>query len=70
MKNKRFINNTQLKKICPNELKMILKLLKFNISLCVLYTGNTNKLPQSNPFALQQQLRQSSSHSEYQQSIN
>jgi len=49
---------------------MILKLLKFNISLCVLYTGNTNKLPQSNPFALQQQLRQSSSHSEYQQSIN
>ncbi|XP_022178295.1 CCR4-NOT transcription complex subunit 4 isoform X3 [Myzus persicae] len=25
-------------------------------------TGNTNKLPQNNPFALQQQLRQSSSH--------
>lgn len=38
-----------------------LPLLFFNI----LYLGNTNKLPQSNPFALQQQLRQSSSHSEY-----
>jgi len=46
------------------------KLPQFNISLCILYTGNTNKLPQNNPFALQHQLRQSSSHSECQQSIN
>lgn len=34
-----------------------------NVLFNILFVGNTNKLPQNNPFALQQ-LRQSSSHSE------